>query len=1403
MRISCMRIGAFKLAVCAAFMVFLVPTNLPAWQKSIRFDRVTTDDGLPEEYVMAMAQDDLGFMWFGTSAGLARYDGQDFAVFLPDPDRPGSIASPVVISLYVDRDGALWAGTDVGLERFDRETGGFTHFRHEPDDETSLGGNVVKEIFEDSKGNLWIGHWFNGLSRFNRETGTFERFRHDPDSPNSLPPGAVFEVFEDSRGDIWVGTYGDAASDAARFDPVSGTFKRFFTCDPETPDCPQPNSPDDRPTNQYATGVYEDRNGGIWIAGAELTRYDPNLQTYRGYLRSVDPSIDSPVGDIVEDHDGNFWIADYGQGLFLFNPENQTLFKYEHDPAVPSSIASNNLNKLFEDKDGRIWISAYDSGVSSFEPRNLVFGHYRHRQDGPSSLLGLGEIEDETVDHSGGLWLVYDKEVRRIDRGRKAVEVYKAAKDLLEGDCAGPFNSIITDRHGVVWLATSHGPCRYEPQQKQFRRFATPGAVHSTGEQDPYDLHVLSMQEDPMGFLWLHTPKEILRLDAVSGDLVSFHTETLAAQGDYYKALVFDENRIVWLGSSTGLLRLDTETGEARLFSHDPASPDSISPGVVTDIVQFHGVWVGNHSGLDRFDPLTEKFSRVTDADGQQLGMVLDLVVDNQENIWISGARGLWSMDPRSGVVKNFGVRDGVASHRMGWGHRLASGELVFGSGNGLNLFDPAKLDLGKPHPRAIFTNLLLSNKSVPVSSLALKTVLPGPVETLTSLDLSWRDYVFAFEFSALEYGNPESIRFSYMLEGFDPDWIETDSRRRSATYTNVPAGSYQFRLRAKRENGEWHEGQQGIRLTILPPWWKTWWAYSAYVLALILLIGLYVRIRTTMLRKRAGELEHAVSARTQKISENETRISGLAADLEHQLERNEALIANISHEFRTPLTLILGPANRMLQREENPERQALLQMVRRNSRRLLRLVDQLLGLSRLKAGDSVPREAQNVNAAVDAICDSFRPVAAERQLQLRARSEPGLWVMCTPDTLDNIVLNLLSNAVKNTPEGGAITVEARAAAQDRVALSVSDTGVGINPEDQQVVFERFHQLGGERERQPGSGIGLALVKELVIEHGGRVALDSQPGKGTTVSLTLPSTSPPIDSTIDGPSGQVQDRLVLEVEAARLSETGIHVFDHARDSGRPLVMVIEDDADMRFYLCELLSTEYDCISAENGKEAIALAFEHVPDLVLCDVMLPGMDGFQVSHELKEDVRTSHVPIILLTARQDRDSRLEGWKEKVDGYLTKPFNDGELLLRISNLLEIREILRSRFTDHFFSETGKNGMQEKDRGFLQKLEHELELRHGDEHFGLEQMAVALFVSPRQLQRKLKAITGQNPAGFLRAFRLRKARTLLRSGMPVGHVADAVGFASAAYFSSCFRAQFTVTPSEFLGQFDTKAH
>jgi CheY-like chemotaxis protein/two-component sensor histidine kinase len=536
------------------------------------------------------------------------------------------------------------------------------------------------------------------------------------------------------------------------------------------------------------------------------------------------------------------------------------------------------------------------------------------------------------------------------------------------------------------------------------------------------------------------------------------------------------------------------------------------------------------------------------------------------------------------------------------------------------------------------------------------------------------------------------------------------------------------------------------------------------------------------------------VQERTRQLHQKTQVVEHQANELEELLHVKEKLFANISHEFRTPLTLILGPLRQALSATKNKAVKEKIKMASRNSKRLLRLVDQLLGLSRLSSEAPVTGSAQPVTPMIETIAKSFQPLAQDKDISLTVIESDDLWVNCSPDALEKIILNLLSNAVKYTPAGGIVTVETKLNSNDMVSLVVSDTGIGIPKAHQELVFERFHRIDDVGEAIPGAGIGLALVKELAEAHGGNVRLESEPGRATTVTVNLPrhqvepSTA---DIRLEAPTSEAI-RLEVETLSTSLPRSDLDIRDAG--NGKDSILIVEDNVDMQTYLTQLLSESYHCSIAGDGESGVDFALEHVPDLVLCDVMLPKKDGYEVSQILKHDLKTSHIPIIMLTARGDQDSRLKGLREKVDDYLTKPFDDEELKLRIDNLLETRKILKNRFNGYFYKDaTSGNGLNGKENGFLEKLNNLFDENYSDPEFGLAQMSSKMAMSERQLQRKLKALTDHGPADYLRAFRLKHALALLKQGEQVGLVAYSVGFSSQAYFSSCFKAQFGATPTQ----------
>jgi len=1337
-------------------------------------------------------------MWFGAANGLNKFDGHRVSVYKNDPNDPTSISDGPVNELFVDHDGVLWAGGSA-LHRFDREKNNFTRFTHDPDDPDSLSEDSVISIFEDHEGMLWVGTWNGGLNRFDKVSNSFTRFQHDPEDANSLPAGAIRAIYESDDGVLWVGSYnrGESAN-LSRFDRQTGAFQPVLSCNAVQSSCAHPMTDDDRPPSAIVAGIFEDESGTMWVGGYGLIRFDRASNSYKRYFNDREnddyPHINNFTGHLVEDEAGLLWFGETYFGLHSLDPVSETFAQYLHDSTDPFSIGSSDLMTIFEDRDGLIWTASYFAGVSRFDPRSLAFGHYKLSLDDPKSP-GNNRVEAIAEDEDGYLWIAAGG-LHKIDRNNGVVDLYHHDPGDSTSLHSDDIRCLFFDSRGTLWVGTVDGLDRFNPGTGKFRHYP----IMPKGEAGN-DLSIYSIIEDSSGKLWLGTDQTVTQFDPSTGEVVHYPPESDTSSGPRgsHFDLLFAKSGFIWIGSwSDGVTRFDPLTQSFIHFDHDPENANSLSKGRITSLFQGNdgNIWFVTDSGVDLYDPVKSEWSHYIAKEGMPAGIIFNVIQDNNGLLWLgTDGSGLTRFNPRTGATKQFTARDGLQGDFIRAGILSRSGEIVSGGHNGFNIFHPDHLPEVESEPVVAFTDFLLLNQSIPVSRADQESLLSGHISGTPDITLTHNDYLFSFEFAALSYKEPGTIRYAYKLEGFDQDWIETDASKRFATYTSVPSGEYTLRVKATAKSGQWSKNSTALNLKILPPPWRTGWAYSLYVAVFVFLLFGYIRWRTLTFQKRAIELETIVEQRTRQISEHEQVIQHQADSLQELLQLKEKLYANISHEFRTPLTLILGPIRRMLGKDSDTESREQLEMVQRNSERLLRLVDQLLGLSRLSAQKQTTASAQNLMSHIEAMTESFRTLAREKGLSLTLGEFEDLWVICAPGALEKILMNLLSNAIKYTPAGGKITVDVRSEDEDTAVLSVSDTGIGIHPDEHEAVFERFHRIGDTGETAPGAGIGLALVKELAESYGGNIELISAQGEGTTIRVRLPRYEALEQGSTKKETVQVSAAARREVNVLVQPGSPISVDDAEHEGSRRSVLIVEDNSDMQNYLHSLLDSEYECLVAGNGRDGLELAFEQVPDLVVSDVMMPEMDGYQLTQALKEDQRTSHIPIIMLTARSDQESRLKGLREHADDYLVKPFDDEELLLRISNQLAARDILKARFSGRVYQEEPlSTGLNERERAFIERFEALLEQSHADPKLDIGSMASQIAISTRQLQRKLKALTGHSPAEYLRAYRLKKSAELLRAGGQISQVAMDVGFSSQAYFGTCFKAQFGLSPRQF---------
>ncbi len=1343
--------------------------------QEVHFEHIVTPRGPSAGTLTSIVRDRTGFLWLGTTNGLLRYDGYTFETYRHDPADDQSISGNHIWSIAEDVNGDLWIGTSArGLNRYVRAEDRFQRYAHDPDDAGSLGGDrEVPWVYRDRSDRIWIALWEDGLDRYDPSNARFLHYPMTLEDSEGVPRSSVQRIWEDNTGNLWLGT----KRGLVRFGPEENSIE-LYRYDPSDPRSLG---------GDYVSALFEDDRGRLWVGsqGGGLSRHDPETDSFSVFRH--DPADDSSISSdlvtaIAEDGQGYLWIGTEDQGLNRFDPNTGRFERFVAAPGRAGSLRSNRIASLHVDPRGILWIGMVAEGLSRYHPGRRRFAH--HRLQDPSvgdsvepPLRAIHERRDGKiwVGTAGGGLTLYDPETRQSRR-------YHDQSDTPRGSRIDSVSALAADEAGNLWIgAQGVGLCRLAAGESR---------IQCVGSHLEDLKRINTLLLDREGLLWIGTDG-----DAVS--VYDTHTERFVFQGSDSDSPFSDLRHVwdlhedrggdVWIAVwGEGVCRYQRSAKELTCFKHDPEDPSSISGNAVISIAEdvrghyWFGTW---GEGLNEADPKLRQFTRYSSAHGLPHDTVFGILAPPGGGIWISTGDGLARLDPAGGSWRVFDRDDGLQSQefRTGVHHQGRSGRLYFGGVNGLSVFSPSELR-DNPHvPPVVLTSVQVFDRALP------KALFSPTGEGPPEIHLAYDENFISFEFSALDFTDPQSNRYAYRLEGVDRDWVSSGNRR-FASYTDLDPGRFVFRVKGSNNDGLWNESGVSLRLTIAPPPWKTWWAYTLYVLAGCGL--LYTARRYELHRIRLA---------------NEVKLRRLEARKLLELDQLKSrFFANISHEFRTPLTLILGPLQKLLHESTQERAREQYRRMLRNGRSLLRLINELLDLSRLEAGRmTLHAKPHDLSAVIRALVASFESQAADRGIRLEtALPEQPLVVSFDGDKFEKILSNLLSNALRFTPPGGSVSVAAKAAPaspgdrdEDLVQVSVHDSGVGIAAHLAERIFDRFYQVeGAGPSDQQGTGIGLALTKELVELHGGRISVISEPDQGSCFTVTLPIRSG-VTSPISEPGATRGDdapgRKFPEPPGAPASADTAQAGDRVQ----PVLLLVEDNPDMRAYIRETLGAGFRVLEAGDGEEGLERAFGTVPDLVVSDVVMPGMDGFDFCRRLKTDERSSHIPIILLTARADEQSRVEGLEYGADDYLTKPFSSRELLARVRNLIETRHRLRERFKRQITLEPGEITITTTDELFLRRALQIIQDNLSDSQFKVESFAAHFRLSRMQLHRKIKALTGQAVGEFIRHIRLQAAARLLKEQKhTVTEVAFEVGFNNLSYFARCFRRQFGVRPSQF---------
>ena len=1112
-----------------------------------------------------------------------------------------------------------------------------------------------------------------------------------------------------------------------------------------------------------------DQGGQLWLGRSD------GLYLMNEACRCFQPAFDVFAGQEISDLasiNTQLWIATPLNGLYMYDFSTEVSKHFQKGDISAGQISDNSILELYAGNNDMLWLGTFNDGFNFIDTKVLEFNQMSNQNSGLACSLG-SMVFDLYEHEDGSVWLATDKGLVRYHEQEKDCESFEVSGLEELKSQTRLIYSIFPFQNDVFWLNTSQGLLSFDLSTNKYSQMADQ-ALHVSN-------YFISKYQNDQYFLGTTQGLFIVDNHLKSWRLIPF-ADNLS------KNLLVDQHIFTngehWFGAQTGVFKLIDNKLVSYTFKTEKQDEVKYITGMASDgqggflLASEEAVLIHvDASGLAQ--DLSELF--VT-GDNQPIIYEMFLV---GEWFWLSSDSGIYKLNLTESMVHHYGPEDG--SIKGGFiknsGHLGASGRLYFGGKHGLVGFKPEAIKSNLLPPKVNITNLFqLDKKLVTGDQLLGGFKLSKDINLFEKMQLNHKDIAFGFEFAALDYASPADNQYAYRLRGFNETWNPVSAENRLASYTNLSPGQYTFEVKAANKDGVWSTEPKSLAITVKPAPWFSPWAYALYALALITAIFIFIRQRTASARQRAVELEAVVTERTQELKTQKQMVESL---LDHKNE----LFANVTHEFKTPLALIKGPTEQLLAESDLYPHKAKLNMVMRNANRLLVMVGQILKLSEVEQDKVVVREYQDVKPVLDMLFESFKPLAADKNITLQLDNTSTTSIYGTPELLEMVVGNLLSNAIKYTQTGGHVTLTSRDQG-DQVIIEVSDTGAGIAAADQDIIFNRFTRLDSHRDIQ-GTGIGLAVVKEITQANGGHIRLSSEIGRGSTFSIQL---------------NAVENIEQQSHESEMLTELVSNTHNEMRTVQSPqitkrkthdiTILVIEDNLDMQTHIGDVLAKHFDCLFADRGKQGVAMALKDMPDIVICDVMMPGMDGFQVTRILRNDANTSHIPVVLLTALNTKESRIKGWRENIDVYLTKPFDGKELQATIHAILSVRKILQQK-TQASLSVAGTTealDLPAQDLKFINKLKTVIADNYQNPMFMRPQIASLLAVSERQLQRKVKALIDDSPMSLLRSYRLEMAANKLNDGFQVSIVGDECGFSSVSYFAACFKKKYGMTPKKY---------
>ena len=1367
----------YKLGFFISFMLFNF-TLLSATEEviyNLKFKQLSAPHSLPTNEVQKVYQDRDGFIWFATRNGLCQYNGYETTLYKSNLYSPDLLTTNSITCLVDDNNNNLWIGTSEGLNVMDKRTGEIKKYKA-----PSISNNVVSALCVTRDNTLWVGT-DNGLCRYVPEKDTFV-VCGDEFGDGRLRYVTIKSLLEDSDGDLWIGTW---AQGLFRYSPSTDKVVVY----------PKINE-------QYSSHViYEDSNKDIWVGswgyGLFKLRNPKDMEnvSYQSFLHENgdDSSLsDNIVYDIAEDiNTHTLWVGTRSGLSILRLDESSSFINYKSGKS-DYRIPSDEVNSIMRDSQKNMWIGAIGGGVLMADTRQPAFA--LHTLNFGDEDIPVTSVRTLFADSDQNLWIgvgTYGLARREYVTGElkmySHIPEFSGVKDL-----PSLFAVVQRKKSGDIWFGMYNGGIYVYRKGEKVKHLTTKNSAFLTSDC------VSALYEDYEGNCWVGTRGGIgVRLS--DGTDYRFETmnfnDSLSAGWIYVRDIVQDMDNSVWLATSNfGVIHITGDVRQPSTLKYENYSFHNRK--LITNTVlcmhidRFGRLWAGTEGGgLYLYNRSTGQFEEKTRTYSIPGDVIVSIEEDKSGNLWLGTVSGLVKLYVAA-VGNDFSTRiytsaDGLQDNFIVNSSCSRDGELFFGGHKGYNSFFPDKMEIPSQETNFLITDIKIFNHSFKNLPVELQQKISPVMPTYTSkIELPYKYNNFSIEFAALTYKNPELNRYAYRLQNFDRDWQYTDADRRFAYYNNLPSGTYTFQLKATNENGEWSGYVREFTVVVLPPFWATWWAYLLYmVLVLVIGVLIYRTIKKRILLQNALRLREMEKAKAEELNHAKLQF-----------------FTNITHELLTPLTIISATVDEL--KTQAPSHNDLYTVMNSNIQRLIRLLQQIREFRKAETGNLKLRVSPGDLAAfVRTGTESFKPLVKKRKIHFSLLCDPESIVgYFDIDKLDKIMYNLLSNAAKYNKEDGFIQVTLSYDEEDRefVLLRVKDNGKGISREKQATLFKRFYEGDYRKFNTIGTGIGLSLTKDLVTLHGGTISVESEVDHGTEFIVRIPIERSYYDEE------QIDDEVIsLRQTAIDYEDTPEDVIAEVQELATKAnsILLVEDNEELLNLMTKLLGREYNVFTAENGKEGIIVLENEDVDLIVSDIMMPEMDGIEFCKYVKGHLEISHIPVILLTAKNKEEDRAEAYEIGADAFISKPFNLTVLHARIRNLLKYKARMAHDFKNQIVFEVKDLNYTSLDEDFIQRAINCVNNHLEDPNFDQAQFADEMLTSKSTLYKKLKSLAGLNTSSFIRNVRLKAACRIMEEkgiNIRVSELAYAVGFNDPKYFSSCFKKEFGMLPSEYIERF-----